>query len=334
MATYRESIGCGGSGAGFIGIVNLTAGTNYQLIVGAGGDSQGAKIGGGTRNGTNAQDSVLKRNSTALITAGGGSGGMAAYESCSGGTGGTITIADSVTVTKTSLKKNGLTGQSKRWTTDDGGYFTGTVSVWSGHTYGATAGASCSCGGGKILSPANSYHGYGQIKFLCPAVIIERNIAGTQVITIPISGSYEIHLVGGGGAGCYSTNYIDTNTSAGGGSGAYIHGTKYITAGTYTVTIGKGGRNQGTNNGNGEDGGNTIAFNETAGGGKHGNVTNLAGGKGGTVSTSLTRVVGKTGKTGTQTANGGASVYNGYGKGGNQNENGSAGYIKIVWTGT
>ena len=83
-------------------------------------------------------------------------------------------------------------------------------------------------------------------------------------------------MIGGGGGGA-------GDMRGGGGAGGLLHFTGYrgtIQYGTqYTITIGNGGGSQsGSNDGN--DGNDTTAFGETAGGGKGGGVETEDGNSG------------------------------------------------------
>ena len=172
---------------------------------------------------------------------------------------------------------------------------------------------------------------------------VEYKTAGTSTVTLE-SGKYNFIGVGGGGGGRsmkhkpFGDNYY--YMLSGGGSGAYINGTRDISAGTYSIVVGGGGSkytseyNSQTNAGSG---GSTTLFGCTAGGGIGGK-TGSAGG-GGTYSGS--DIVGSNGNAGVYshtphagTANGGASKYGGYGAGGYGNTNvyatnGGTGYAKI-----
>lgn len=93
---------------------------------------------------------------------------------------------------------------------------------------------------------------------------------------------------GGGGGGCNAENANQTFSGAGGGAGGTVFATIYATdndagPGTYTVTIGSGGR--GANGpGSGNNGGHSSFMTLTAlggQGGQWGGATNTAGGRGG-----------------------------------------------------
>lgn len=191
-------------------------------------------------------------------------------------------------------------------------------------------------GGTKIKE---AYYGSTKIYsagYPAGTVIFEKSTAGTYTVTLKHNQKYEIWMVGGGSGGCHrlqattAQNWWYDNFS--GGSGGYIHGIKKINAGTYTLVVGKGGA--GGNAGN-NAGGNTTGFGETAGGATSSGWKYV--GKGGSNTTSLSQSVKGNDGIGSSTGYsdptnaGGASVYGGYGAGGNSHDSpGVAGYIKIV----
>lgn len=152
----------------------------------------------------------------------------------------------------------------------------------------------------------------------------ESSTPGTYTFNVAQSGVYDIHLVGGGGGG-YRGAWAEGGhwlwTSAGGGSGAYVHWWQYLTAGAYSVTVGAAGSSSSSYGVSAGNGGNTVFLSQTAGGGigGHGGGYYPVGGSGGTYSTSYTGTNGNPGDTSGMagTANGGSSVYSGYGAGGN-----------------
>ena len=77
-------------------------------------------------------------------------------------------------------------------------------------------------------------------------------------------GLTKLFMIGGGGGGA-------SDMSGGGGAGGLLNFTGYrgpIAYGTsYTITIGSGGAAQSASSGPGDNGNNTTAFGETAGGG-------------------------------------------------------------------
>ena len=154
-------------------------------------------------------------------------------------------------------------------------------------------------------------------------VIFESSTPGTYTIKLDYSQKYEIWLVG---AVAYA---------AGGGSGAYVHGTLTVSGGSYSVVVGSA------------NGGQSSAFNNIARGGGNGSASSSSssGGSGGTysVTSGISGVNGNSGESGRDTLycekSGGASKYGGYGKGGNARaaikgteyaNNGTNGYVKIV----
>jgi hypothetical protein len=82
-------------------------------------------------------------------------------------------------------------------------------------------------------------------------------------------GEIEYLIVGGGGGGGGST-------SGGGGGGGFITNSKFITSGTYSISVGSGGAG-GLTRSPGNNGGNSVAFGLTAFGGGSGGGTNESG---------------------------------------------------------
>lgn len=178
-------------------------------------------------------------------------------------------------------------------------------------------------------------------------VLFETSTPGTYSLYVKCRCKLDIKIVGAGGGGGHGFMVAGQNyywwSSGGGGSGAYVHGIKEVTAGTYTLVVGRGGAGEYKNPGGGvgSAGGSSSAFGQTAGGGKGGRgngwvaETDL-GGAGGTASTTLSYTNGKKGAGAYNSSSGcagGASVYGGYGAGAAANSSaprGGNGYIKIV----
>lgn len=188
----------------------------------------------------------------------------------------------------------------------------------------------------------------------CFKTIFEQATAGTYSISIP-SGYYLIELVGGGGgcAGCrWASNVGNGNTMLSGGSGAYYKGILYISAGTYTITVGAG-KPVVTSDSNtlttAQAGGDTsFGSLVIAGGGKGGQAefyTRIAG-VGGTCNINVPtfkNIIAQNGNTGREagsavytftTVAGGVSAYDssstGYGAGGGYPNKGIDGYCRIM----
>lgn len=193
--------------------------------------------------------------------------------------------------------------------------------------------------------------------------VFESSVGGTYTLNLPDYGTYDVILVGGGGAAWMQGVYDDRGYLATGGSGAAYVGRLRINAGTYTISVGKTVNNttpQIYNTQNCPPPDSTVYNSEisgviTVGGGKTASSRSSAG-AGGTapilyveaISTTLS-VGGNSGASGSggkgsganYTHNGGASVYEGYGKGqgGSTSEyagrrywiNGTDGYVKIVY---
>ena len=164
------------------------------------------------------------------------------------------------------------------------------------------------------------------------------NVSGVYTIRITNSGYYAITLVGGGGASASGLNSFGYGSYCGGGSGAAFVGEVYLSVGSHNLSVGG-------------EGGNSVLYDEngnvliTAGGGTNGAMTNYnldrAGGYGGVltivsgVQTQNVTVQTNGNNGGFGNANnpqsGGASVYNGYGKGSDSpSENRTDGYFSIV----
>ena len=186
-------------------------------------------------------------------------------------------------------------------------------------------------------------------------VISIKNIKGIKnPITITptvnlLAGHYELILVGGGSGGASGKNPLGSATYAcSGSSGAYFHGVVNIDDGSYNISIGAGGNgatSESTAVSSGS-GGDSSALGVIAGGGKSSTVQTP--GAAGTVNTSSADIVtiyesvnGIKGSGGQYSGSykifsGGASVYNGYGRGGDAGRsgvaiayNGSSGYAEI-----
>lgn len=187
---------------------------------------------------------------------------------------------------------------------------------------------------------------------------IEKATAGTYTFTPVVSGLYEITLVGGGGGGAFNSSSNRSSASSG-SSGTACQVRAYLTGNkTYTVTVGAGGARSGwldANTTGGSGGVSTLKVDGTT-------LISATGGIGGTVwwpngssasgqpaaasvaanndyftvESVVFNTRGNSGGTGTH--GGGASVYNGYGKGGSSKNaggsstasNGGTGYAKII----
>lgn len=172
-------------------------------------------------------------------------------------------------------------------------------------------------------------------------LLFESSTPGTYTLDVLYTTNVELWLVGAGGkgasytptgGGAVSSKYKRTQWAfAGGGSGGYIHGTRVIEPGTYTIIVGSA------------NGGPTSCFGEVANGGGNGAVApaSATAGAGGTCTISvntLTATTGANGSTATgrsaTSSSGGSSRYNGYGQGGGSTSsggsNGTNGYLKIL----
>ena len=166
--------------------------------------------------------------------------------------------------------------------------------------------------------------------------LLEKSSAGTYSFTVPENSVTSIVLVGGGGAAAMKGVYDDKGYGWTGGSGGAFVGLFKLKAGTYTVTVGS------ANNNTKGQGGNTNTMNPDdtsthdsyitgvvrVGGGGSGTTSGVgAAGASATfevqpfqIIKNLTGNAGASGSGGkgsgaNWTHNGGASVYEGYGKG-------------------
>lgn len=197
----------------------------------------------------------------------------------------------------------------------------------------------------RIYKGGNLLYGYQPSE-----VLFESSTAGTYQLYVKCRCKLSFIAVGGGGGGScngtYYANNITANVGGGGGSGAYVYGTLEVFAGTYTITVGSAGSfGRGVNNVppiRGSDGTSSVVFGQVAGGG--GGSLGNSGGYGGSAGIAQTAYGFVNGNVGTLspvypavggypliTAAGGASVYNGYGLGGNGDSTpATGGYVKIT----
>lgn len=173
-------------------------------------------------------------------------------------------------------------------------------------------------------------------------ILFESNTPGVYDFDILRNGLYGVTIVGPGGKGAsyrykhriwYYTS--KSSSAAGGGSGAYVYGTTPLLIGHYDVIVG------------GESRRYSECFGLRANGGGDGSAgkSSASGGRGGTYSISDPACNGVIGNNGgamisnSASANGGASVYEGYGAGASAAVGGasgnvvSPGYIKITYQG-
>lgn len=197
-------------------------------------------------------------------------------------------------------------------------------------------------------------------------VVFEKSTAGTYSVNLEKAGLYEITVVGGGGAAAMRGVYDDKGYGWTGGSGGAFVGTFVLERGTRTVVVGKANNNTTAQSGNSQTLNPTdtntypssVSGVVSVGGGGSGHYnSSYVGAAGAAATLTMTPVsttlntAGNAGNSGSggkgggagATINGGASVYNGYGKGqgcvvseyANKRSwiNGTAGYVKIVYKG-
>ena len=158
--------------------------------------------------------------------------------------------------------------------------------------------------------------------------------AGTYTLYVKCRCRLEIWAVGGGGGGRHTFQMTTTQNwwydECPGSSGGYIHGIKEVPAGTYTIKVGARGSGGGASG----NGGNSVVFGETAGGGKGGAKGTVSGGV--NVTNLEDNVPGKSVQGVAKSYSdpelaGAPSVYGGYGAGNTSyNRGGTEGYVKIV----
>lgn len=218
---------------------------------------------------------------------------------------------------------------------------------------------------GRITATAEDYDFYtDETVYKCwgrpSATIFESSTAGSYTANLE-SGNYNVILVGGGGGGVSTSNRGGHGFAAGGGSGGYsLIENVFIEGGEYTVVVGGGGARAlyGQDNtdhyaGDGGDSYITIQsgiLSAGGGGGGHSRYNSnyggvSTGGAGGSGSTISGNSGNRTGESYNTTTAGGASVYGGYGVGGNgcatnpggslagNTKSGTDGYVKIFYLG-
>lgn len=187
-------------------------------------------------------------------------------------------------------------------------------------------------------------------------VLYESSTGGTSTtLNLLTTGRYQVICVGGGSGGAYVYSSKFSDGRASGGSGAGFNGIVNLSSGNHTIKVGAGGNglayetNGKTSATSTAGGQSAIDSTIVAGGGGaatagiHG-ATQTAG-SGGVLSYDSSKVQSYTlatnGNAGTTIYNsnitGGASVYGGYGKGGNAGNSyttaGGSGYVKVIYIG-
>lgn len=178
-------------------------------------------------------------------------------------------------------------------------------------------------------------------------VVFESSTAGTYSVDLAANGKYEVICIAGGGGGLVWKRSGYASVEYGGGSGSGFDCVLQLSTGTYSIVVGKGGTllKTSSTSKDAESGGNSQFGTSYAYGGSGGlhNNNKAPGGSTPTVSyTIVSTIFNKAGNKGTNdassTAAGGKSVYDntatGYGAGGRSNQNGYAGYVKIIYKGT
>ena len=161
MANYTFSA-TGGSGAGYHAKIIVTETGDYNLVVGSGGIGYGTGK-GGSPTGTNGETSTIKKGTTTLISAGGGTGGRSGPVWATAGSGGTLTKDSSLIEDEVYTSTNGNNGGA--YAGGAGVSVSGAAGPISGHTWGSSGNSAGSFVGGWA-DP--SYHGYIMIKYIAP----------------------------------------------------------------------------------------------------------------------------------------------------------------------
>ena len=239
---------------------------------------------------------------------------------------------------------------------------------------GTVSGNSCTVTGGTRVTYTVSKAGYTSetatvtvtadqtvnvtlvIPYTPNQVLYESSTGGASTtLNLLTTGRYQVICVGGGSGGAYVYSSKFSDGRASGGSGAGFNGVVYLSEGNYTVEVGAGGSGQAYET-NGKSWATSTAGGQSAidsiivagGGGSatagiHGAAQTA--GSGGTLSYDSSKVqsysLATNGNAGTTAYNanidGGASVYGGYGKGGNAGNSyttaGGNGYVKVVYIG-
>jgi len=191
---------------------------------------------------------------------------------------------------------------------------------------------------------------YKSCKYNPDQVIFESATPGTYSLELLETGKYEVYCIAGGGSGTFRIRISGSSyyeRIAGGGSGSGFIGVVHITKNTYSINIAAGG--SGNYEGYGYSGGNSLIGNILTcyGGGGANTHDGNAGGGGGAIPSVNTTIystqlnsAGNTGENNASvlpSASGGASLYNGYGKGGDASSRysgaGNGGYVKIIYKG-
>ncbi len=195
------------------------------------------------------------------------------------------------------------------------------------------------------------WYGSNKIWSNCPytpnQVLFESSTPGTYSLNILTDGVYEVYCIAGGSGGAAYHVYGYKWYSASGASGSGYIGNLKITQHTYQIVVGRGSSGKHNSSEKISDAENSSISNVvTSYGGKGGKaVDDRTQAVGGDIPTIFTQEISFTlkqrGNNGTidddsDLCSGGASLYNGYGKGGDVNifdyvNDGTNGYVKIIF---
>lgn len=183
-----------------------------------------------------------------------------------------------------------------------------------------------------------------EVPYVVDQVLYESSTGGASTtLNIEVAGKYQVICIAGGGGGAYNSRF---KGAAGGGSGSGFNCVLQLSAGDYQISVGSGGAKKSgssTSSVEGTTGGDSRFGDCYSRGGQGGYVSvyQPEGGSGGaaptityTISSTTLNTAGNAGSIGTSSStSGGAAVYSSYGKGGNADSNGNAGYVKVVYKG-
>jgi len=186
---------------------------------------------------------------------------------------------------------------------------------------------------------------YGGSIYKPDQVIFESATTGTYSLDLLDTGKYEVYCIAGGGSGASGFSSSRFLVASGGSGSAFI-GNIALSKGVLSIVVGAGGYGQ--SDGYGYSGTNSTIGSAVicyAGGGGNAHSSSGRGGAGGsapsisvTVYSSTLNSAGNGGgfRIG-GSIGGGASLYAGYGKGGDSStsnpQGGASGYVKIIYKG-
>ena len=195
------------------------------------------------------------------------------------------------------------------------------------------------------------WYGPNKIWSNCPytpnQVLFESSTPGTYSLNILTDGVYEVYCIAGGSGGVTKHLILNNNPTASGASGSGYIGNLKITQGTYHIVVGRGssgkyGRNEKVSDAENSSISNVVTSYGGKGGKPYNDQTQAVGGNIPTIfAQEISFTLKQRGNNGiianyAGVYSGGASLYNGYGKGGdvrtrNYANDGANGYVKIIF---